>query len=49
VTVVVPPSLVAEQVRVVPVFGPLTWIAGSQPVVEMIADSGSVTVQCTTT
>jgi hypothetical protein len=48
VTVVVPPSLVAEQVRVVAVFGPLTF-AGSQPVVEMIADSGSVTVQCTTT
>ena len=48
VTVVVPPSLVAEHVRVVPMLGPLIWIAGSQPVVEMIGDSGSLTDQCTT-
>ena len=45
VTAVVPPELVAEQVRVVPVFGSSMRIAGSQPIVEMTAESGSVTVQ----
>jgi hypothetical protein len=48
VTAVVPPELVAEQVRVVPVFGSSMRIAGSQPVVESTADSGSETVQWTT-
>jgi hypothetical protein len=48
VTVVVPPALVAEHVRVVPVFGSSTRIAGSQPVVERTGDSGSETVQWTT-
>ena len=48
VTAVVPPELVAEQVRVVPVFGSSMRIAGSQPVVEMTGESGSVTVQWTT-
>src|SRR5262245_7837997 len=45
VIVVVPPSLVAEHVLVVPVFGPGIWMAGSQPVVEVICDSGSLTDQ----
>ena len=49
VTAVVPPSLVAVQVRVVPVFGPSILTAGSQPLVELIGESGSVTVQWTTT
>jgi hypothetical protein len=48
VIVVVPPSLVAEQVRVVPVFGSSMRIAGSQPVVEVIDESGSLTDQWTT-
>jgi hypothetical protein len=48
VTVVVPPSLVAEQVSVVPVFGLVIWYAGSQPVVERIGESGSLTDQWTT-
>src|SRR5678815_1807455 len=46
VMLVVPPSLVAVQVLVVPVFGPGIWMAGSQPVVEMMGDSGSLTDQC---
>ena len=45
VTVVVPPSLVAEQVSVDPVSGSSTLIAGSQPVVERIGESGSLTDQ----
>jgi hypothetical protein len=49
VTAAVPPSLVAVQVRVVPVFGPSILIAGSQPDVELIAESGSLKVQWTTT
>ena len=48
VTAVVPPELVAEQVRVVPVFGSSMRIAGSQPVVESTGESGSETVQWTT-
>ena len=48
VIVVVPPSLVALQVLVVPVFGPGIWMAGSQPVVEMMGDSLSLTAQPTT-
>ncbi len=48
VTDVVPPSLVAEQVRVVPVFGSSIRIAGSQPVVERMGPSGSLTAQWTT-
>jgi len=36
-------------VRVVPGFGPSILIAGSQPDVELIGESGSLTVQCTTT
>ena len=32
-----------------PRFGPGIWIAGSQPVDEMIGESGSLTDQCTTT
>jgi hypothetical protein len=49
VTAVVPPLLVAEQVRVVPVLGPSILIAGSQPLVELIGESGSLTAQWTTT
>src|SRR5262245_4247558 len=45
VIVVVPPSLVAEHVLVVPVVGPGIWMAGSQPVVDKICDSGSLTDQ----
>jgi hypothetical protein len=48
VTDVVPPSLVAEHVRVVPVFGSSIRIAGSQPVVDVIDESGSLTDQWTT-
>jgi hypothetical protein len=48
VTEVVPPSLVAVQVRVVFVLGSLTRTAGSQPLVERIGESGSLTDQCTT-
>src|SRR5919204_6965806 len=47
-TVVVPPSLVAEQVSVVPVVSAVSVIA-SQPLVERITDSGSVTDQFTVT
>src|SRR5689334_1919734 len=49
VTVVVPPSLVAEHVRVVPLFGPGTLSPASQPVVDRIGLSGSLTDQLTTT
>jgi len=48
VTVVEPPELVAEHVRVVPVFGSSIRIAGSQPVVESSGESGSEAVQWTT-
>jgi hypothetical protein len=48
VTDVVPPPLVAVHVRVVPVVGSLIRMAGSQPLVEVIGDSGSLTDQCTT-
>jgi hypothetical protein len=48
VTLVVPPALVAEHVRDVPVFGSSTRIAGSQPVVDWTGDSRSETVQWTT-
>jgi hypothetical protein len=47
VTVVVPPSLVAEHVRVVPLFGPAIASPGSQPEVEVIGLSGSLTDQLT--
>src|SRR6185503_11142372 len=47
VMVVVPPSLVAEHVSVVPLFGPGMFTAGSQPVVERIGPSGSLTDQLT--
>jgi hypothetical protein len=49
VTAVVPPSLVAMQVRVVPGLGPSILTAGSQPLVELIGELGSLTVQWTTT
>ena len=49
VTAVVPPSLVAVHVRVVPVLGPSILIAGSQPLVELIGELGSLTLQWTTT
>ena len=49
VMAVVPPSLVAVQVRVVPMFGPSTLTAGSQPLVELIGELGSLTLQWTTT
>jgi len=49
VTAVVPPALVALHVRVVPGFGSSILIAGSQPLVELIEESGSLTVQWTTT
>ena len=49
VTAVVPPSLVAVQVRVVPGLGPSILIAGSQPLVELIGELGSLTLQWTTT
>jgi hypothetical protein len=48
VIAVVPPALVAVQVRVVPVFAPMGG-PGSQPFVDVIGDSGSLTVQWTTT
>jgi hypothetical protein len=48
VTEVVPPSLVAVQVRVVFVLGSLTRTAGSHPLVDVIGESGSLTDQCTT-
>jgi len=48
VMVVVPPSLVALQVLVVPVVGPSILTAGSHPLVEVICDSGSLTDQCRT-
>jgi len=43
VTAVVPPAPVAVHVRVVPVVGPSTLTAGSQPLVEVSV--GSLTVQ----
>jgi len=48
VTEVVPPSLDAVHVSVVPVFGSLTRTAGSHPTVEVIGESGSLTDQWTT-
>ena len=47
-TVVVPPSLSAEQVSVVPVVLPVN-VNALQPVVERMIDSGSVTDQLTVT
>src|SRR5690348_16985753 len=44
VTVVVPPSLVAEQLNVVPFCGPLTGTYCSQGA-DVIGDSGSLTIQ----
>ena len=44
----VPPALVAVHVRVVPVLGPMDG-PDSQPFVDVIGDSGSLTVQWTTT
>ena len=49
VTAVVPPPLVALQVRVVPGLGSSILTAGSHPDVEVIAESGSETDQWTTT
>src|SRR6266545_1094916 len=48
VIVVSPPALLAQQVRVVPAFGPLTWMAGSQPELSINGPSGSLADQCTT-
>jgi hypothetical protein len=47
-TVVVPPSLVAEQVNVLPVVSEMIVVA-SQPLVDKITDSGSTTVQLSVT
>jgi hypothetical protein len=47
VTAVVPPSLVA--MHVVPGLGPSILTAGSQPLVELIGELGSLTVLWTTT
>ena len=44
----VPPALVAEQVNVIPAVSVVTEL-DSQPVVELTADSGSVTVHATPT
>ena len=49
VIAVVPPALVALHVLVVPVFGSSILIAGSQPLAELIGESGSLTAQWTTT
>jgi hypothetical protein len=49
VTAVVPPPLVALQLRVVPGLGSSILTAGSHPDVEVIAESGSETDQWTTT